>query len=58
MYVTPQELKAQTRDLRAEILAVAKELGGEIQYLNQRINELYSILETQAEAIRKLNEIQ
>jgi prefoldin subunit 5 len=57
MYVTPQELKAQTRDLRSEILAVAKELGGEIQYLNQRINELYSIIETQAEAIRKLNEI-
>lgn len=57
MYVTPQELKAQIRDLRSEILSVAKELGGEIQYLNQRINELYSIIETQAETIRKLNEI-
>jgi prefoldin subunit 5 len=57
MYVTPQELKAQIRDLRSEILAVAKDLGGEIQYLNQRINELYSIIETQSETIRKLNEI-
>jgi hypothetical protein len=57
MYVTPQELKAQIRDLRSEILSVAKDLGGEIQYLNQRINELYSIIETQAETIRKLNEI-
>ncbi len=57
MYVTPQELKAQVRDLRSEILSVAKDLGGEIQYLNQRINELYSIIETQAETIRKLNEI-
>jgi hypothetical protein len=57
MYATPQELKAQVRDLRSEIIAISKELGGEIQYLNHRINELHSIIEAQAEAIRKLNNV-
>jgi len=57
MYATPQELKAQVRDLRSEIIAVSKELGGEIQYLNHRINEIHSIIEAQAEAIRKLNNV-
>ena len=33
MYITPQELKSQVRDLRAELLAIAKDLGGEIQFL-------------------------
>ena len=58
MYITPQELKSQVRDLRAELLAVAKDLGGEIQFLNQRINELYSIIENQSETIRKLTNVQ
>ena len=58
MYITPQELKSQVRDLRSELLAVAKDLGGEIQFLNQRINELYSIIETQSETIRKLTNVQ
>lgn len=57
MYVTPQDLKAQVRDLRADISAVAKDLSGDIQYLNQRIDELKNIIEFQAEAIKKLNEI-
>jgi prefoldin subunit 5 len=58
MYITPQELKSQVRDLRAELLAIAKDLGGEIQFLNQRINELYSIIENQSETIRKLTNVQ
>ena len=32
--------------------------GGEIQFLNQRINELYSIIENQSETIRKLTNVQ
>lgn len=55
MYTTHAELKAQVRDLRSEILAVAKDLGGEIQSLYHRINYLQEIIETQQEVINKLN---
>lgn len=54
MYVTYQELKVQVRELKTEITAAAKDLGGDIQYLNHRVGELQSMLETQQEIINKL----
>lgn len=56
MYVTPQEFKSQVRELRAEINAAAKDIGGDIQYLFQRLNELQDLLNMQQEVINKLTE--
>ena len=57
MFVTTQELKSQVRDLKTEIIAVAKDLGGDVQFLNQRINELQEMLETQQELINRLKTV-
>lgn len=57
MFVTTQELKSQVRDLKTEIVAVAKDLGGDVQFLNQRINELQEMLETQQELINRLKTV-
>lgn len=55
MYVTPQDFKIQIRELKAEISAVAKDLGGDLQFLHQRISELQDIVTTQQEVINKLS---
>lgn len=57
MYVTTQELKVQVRELKTDISSVAKDLGGDIQFLNYRIGELQNMLETQQEIINKLKTV-
>jgi len=57
MYVTYQELKAQVRELKTEITSAAKDLGGDIQYLNFKVGELQSMLETQQEVINKIKTV-
>lgn len=56
MYVTHQELRAQNKEMRGEIAQAAKDLGGDIRYLHDRINELQLMLETQAETIRQITD--
>lgn len=56
MFVTQQELKAEVRNLRSEIRAVAKDLGGDIGFLNQRILHLEEILENQQQLLNKISE--
>lgn len=56
MYVTHQELRTHAKEMRGEINQAAKELGGDIRYLHDKINELQQLLETQAETIRQITD--
>jgi len=56
MYITPQELKIEVRALRSDIASVAKDLGGDVQFLYQKINQLEELLEVHQQTINKINE--
>jgi len=58
MYATEKYLKLEVKELLSQIQAVAADLGGDIQYLNQRIleqQEQIALLQQELQSLKEQN---
>lgn len=58
MYATEKYLKLEVKELLSQIQAVAADLGGDIQYLNQRIleqQEQIALLQQELQSLKEHN---